>query len=186
MAMPSNNEIIEQTENWVNKVIVGLGFCPFAKPVVEAETIRYTVVEGFTPKVCLTALLSELERLDSEPELETTLMVFPTGFESFETYLDLVAVAEEFMAEQDYEGIYQLASFHPDYCFDGSKQDDPANFTNRSPYPSLHIIREASIEAVLEPIEHPEEIPERNIQLARDKGLQTMTELLESCKKPVK
>jgi hypothetical protein len=95
--------------------------------------------------------------------------------------LDLVAIAEDVLIDQDYEGVYQLASFHPDYCFADSKPDDAANYTNRSPYPMLHIIREASIEKALTKYPNPEQIPERNMQLTRKLGLEKLQTLLATC-----
>ena len=86
------------------------------------------------------------------------------GLEDFDDYLDFLAVAEALLVEQGYEGTYQLASFHPDYCFDGAEQDDPANFTNRSPWPMLHLLREAGLEQALAHYPEPEAIPERNIE----------------------
>ena len=101
------------------------------------------------------------------PDVETVIVIYPTGLESFFDYLDFLETANELLIEEGYEGTYQLASFHPDYCFDEVKQDDPSNYTNRSPYPILHILREASLERVLQSYKEPESIPENNINLAR-------------------
>ena len=96
-------------------------------------------------------------------------------------YLDLVEMAEDLIEEEDYEGVYQVASFHPDYLFAGSDSEDPANYTNRSPYPMLHLLREESIEKALEHYSgDPDEIPERNIRFAREKGLAYMKRLFNS------
>ena len=92
-------------------------------------------------------------------------------------------IANDLMFEQGYEGVYQLASFHPDYCFADSEADDPANYTNRSPYPMLHLIREQSIEKALALYKKPESIPETNVQLARELGLKKMQSLLEEAVK---
>ncbi|MBV1875114.1 MAG: DUF1415 domain-containing protein, partial [Cycloclasticus sp.] len=97
-------------------------------------------------------------------------------------YLDFAAVADALLIDEGYEGIFQLATFHPDYCFDGQKQDDASNYTNRSPYPILHLIREASIETALKNVASPDKIPSRNIEFAREKGLDEMQALLKSCK----
>jgi hypothetical protein len=179
--MANEDVIIKRTQKWVKNVIIGLYFCPFAKPVIDNDTAKFVVVTESTFEPCLQSLQHEFEYLDVNDQCETSLLIFPKGFESFDDYLELVSIANALLTDLDYEGIYQIASFHPDYCFDGAKYNDPANYTNRSPYPILHLIREESIESVLKPIEHPERIPERNIKVARDKGLKEMRQLLEDC-----
>ena len=108
-------------------------------------------------------------------------MIYDNAFISFDDYLDFLELAEALLLEQDYEGIYQLASFHPDYCFEGAKQDDPANYTNRSPYPMLHLLRESSIELALASYPHPENIPQKNIKSLRELGLTKIQSLLAGC-----
>lgn len=104
--------------------------------------------------------------------------------ESFDDFLDAVEIGDELMLAQGYEGVYQLASFHPDYCFEGSDEEDAANYTNRSPYPMLHLIREASIEKALAHYpKDPDLIPETNVKLARKLGLQKMQTLLAESRK---
>ncbi|MCT7654434.1 DUF1415 domain-containing protein [Oceanimonas sp. NS1] len=169
------------TENWVKQVIMKYNLCPFARREVERASIRYVVVEEHKPAMVLQALLAEYRLLDEQPEVETTLVILPRGFEGFYAYLDLVDLANDLLFDQGLEGEYQLASFHPDYCFDGEPQDDAANYTNRSPYPTLHIIREASMETALADYDDPESIPERNIQFARRKGNDFFVRLLAQC-----
>jgi hypothetical protein len=118
--------------------------------------------------------------MDIEPATETTLLILPEGCTQFNDFLDLTAMAEQLLIDQGYEGVYQLASFHPDYCFAGEDENDPANYTNRSPYPMLHIIREASIEQALKTYPNPELIPERNIELTRKLGLEKIQALLRT------
>lgn len=172
------------TENWVKQVIMKFNLCPFARREVERGSIRYAVLEEQKPNAVLLALLAECALLDRDPTVETTLVILPRGFEGFYAYLDLVDLAEEMLLEQGYEGKYQLASFHPDYCFEGEAQDDAANYTNRSPYPTLHLIREASMEKVLAEYPNPEAIPERNVEFARRKGADFFIKLLANCSKP--
>lgn len=195
--MLSDEQVIEHTKAWVLSVVVGDNFCPFAKKEVDNDTVRYCVV-GNRDKVRngeelrsgqkeaalengLMALIAECKRLDDDAEIETTIVIYPSGFSDFQNFLSLTEVANSLLAENGYEGIYQLASFHPEYCFADSTDDDPANYTNRSPYPALHLIREESIERVLEGISNPERIPERNVRYAREKGLQRMREKLLAC-----
>ncbi|MBO1519586.1 DUF1415 domain-containing protein [Oceanisphaera pacifica] len=182
--MLEQEHYISATEHWVKRVIMKYNLCPFARQEVERASIRYAVVEEHQPKAVLQALLNECSMLDEQNEIATTLVILPRGFEGFYAYLDLVDLADEALFNQGYEGKYQLASFHPDYCFDGEPQDDAANYTNRSPYPTLHIIREDSMEKALASYAHPESIPERNIIFARRKGSEFFVKLLAECHEP--
>jgi hypothetical protein len=166
--------IIDRCRKWVSTVVVGLNFCPFAKPVIEANAVRYTVVNDRSVEACLVALSDEMQRLQADDGIETTLIICPVGFEAFEDYLDLLAVADALLVDEGFEGTFQLASFHHDYCFDGAVYEDPANYTNRSPFPMLHLLREASIEKALVNVAHPEKIPNRNIEVARALGIKKM------------
>lgn len=174
----SNETIIQQTKQWLKNIVIGLNFCPFAKPVFEKEKIHYQVSSATSLENCLQELISEAERLDEQEELETTLLIFAECMQDFDDFLDLLEIANDLMEAQGYQGVYQLASFHPDYCFLGSTADDPANYTNRSPYPMLHLIRELSLELALDSYPEPEAIPDTNIQVAQDLGLDKMQELL--------
>lgn len=178
----SDSQLIESCRRWVETVIVGLNFCPFAKPVVEAERLEYVVVNEHLFEPCLMALSEEFQRLSESSEIESSLVIYPNGFESFDDYLELVAIADALIEDQGYEGVFQLASFHPDYCFEGQGEDDAANYTNRSPYPILHILREDSVEKALESFPNPDKIPEKNIAFARAQGLEKMRALLDTCR----
>lgn len=181
-----HSEFISHTENWVKQVIMKYNICPFARQEVERKSIRYAVIEQSKMADALLGMMDECHFLDSNPETETTLVIFPKGFEGFYPYLDLVDLANDLMAEHGYEGTYQLASFHPDYCFEDEPQNSPANYTNRSPYPTIHIIREASMEKALAEYDDPESIPERNIAFASRKGSDFFEKLLVQCTKPSK
>ncbi len=143
--------------------------------------IRYVVLPEATLESSLEAVIEELRYLDRTAGIETTLLIFPNHFADFEDFLDLLALAEDLSAEQGYEGIYQIASFHPEYCFAGAGDKDPANYTNRSPYPMLHLLREESITKAVDHYIDPEGIPERNIAFAQEKGLKYMQLLLAAC-----
>ncbi|WP_299787904.1 DUF1415 domain-containing protein [uncultured Shewanella sp.] len=173
--------IARHTQNWVERVIMKYNICPFARREVERRSIRYAVIDETKMHHVLEALISECQHLDANPGIETTLFIIPAGFEGFYPYLDLVDIANDLLIEQGYEGIYQLASFHPDYCFDGEAMDAPSNFTNRSPYPTLHIIREASMELALANYDDPESIPERNIAFCQKRGSDFFARLLSGC-----
>jgi hypothetical protein len=179
--MTSNAQIIAQTKSWITDVVIACNFCPFAAKEVKQNTIRYQVEESIVPKVCIEAFLQECITLDGDEKIETTLLIFPNGFEDFNVYLNLLALAEKSLKRNGYEGMYQVASFHPLYCFAGAENDDAANYTNRSVYPMLHLLREATIEAALARYANHEEIPQQNIDFARKKGITYMKMLRDSC-----
>lgn len=179
--MPPSEIIIIQTKKWITDVVIGCNFCPFATREVKKNSIHYEVATAETSEESLQALLLECERLDENENIETSFLIFPLSFTDFHDYLDLVSKAEKLLAKKGYEGVYQVASFHPWYCFAGSDEDDAANYTNRSPYPMLHLLREESMEKALENFSEPESIPEKNIAFAREKGTAWMKMLLEKC-----
>lgn len=179
-----NNIAISQTREWVSSVIVKYNFCPFARKEVENNCIHYIVSNAKTIDDAVMDMLEQCIELDRESERETTLIMFDNGFSDFEDFLDLVDLANALLVAQGFEGKYQIANFHPDYVFADSDETDPANYTNRAPFPTLHLIREASMSEALENYDEPESIPEHNINLARRKGIDFWQQLLESCKKP--
>lgn len=173
--------IIQQTRTWVKNTIIDHTICPFAKREYDRGSIRYEVADSPDPESCLTTLIMECLHLNTHSECETTLLILAQGFEDFEDFLKLLDIATALIIAQGYEGIYQLASFHPDYCFADASIDDAANYTNRSPYPMLHIIRESSIETALKTYPNPEAIPERNCAYTRQIGSATFRQLLADC-----
>lgn len=175
-------QIKQHTQAWLKTVIIHYNICPFARTVVEKDTLHYCVDQAQTIEENLQTLIQEAERLDNHNGIETTLVIYPANFSDFDGFLDYLELANQLLALQGYEGVYQLASFHPDYCFDGADETDAANYTNRSPYPMLHLIREASIAQALKSFPQPEKIPERNIKLTRELGLAKMQALLMACK----
>ncbi len=174
---------IEPTKAWVQNVIIGLNFCPFAKREFDRGRIRYCVAEG-TLEQCLEVLVLECDFLDAENDVETTLVILPEGFKKFDDFLDFLELANALLQNQGYEGVFQLASFHPQYCFSEVPIDDPANFTNRSPFPMLHILREKSLDKAIAFHPDPEGIPERNIKLAREMGFDKLQQLFRACFHP--
>ena len=176
--------VIRITENWVRDVVVGLNLCPFASVPLQAGLIRFSVCAGQTPEEIYRALLSEMDTLVNLPEteVETGLFIAPQGLDAFDDYLELLYSADEAIAEAGLDGVLQLASFHPDYRFEGSEEDDPANYTNRSPFPMFHLIREAPMAHALAHYPHPEQIPERNVQKMRELGLAEVRDQLRRCR----
>ncbi|QTP54263.1 DUF1415 domain-containing protein [Billgrantia sulfidoxydans] len=166
------------TRAWVEGFVIAHNVCPFARREFVSDSIRFVEVAANGWEPALEAMIEECRRLDATPGIETTLMILRPGLEDFDDYLDFLAVAEGLLVEQGYEGVYQLASFHPDYCFEGAAEDDPANFTNRSPWPMLHLLREAGLERALAHYPDPEAIPERNIEAMRRLGSERLAAAL--------
>jgi hypothetical protein len=175
------SEIIQQTEKWIKSVVIDLNFCPFAAKAILKKSVRYVVLKDVDVKQTLEALVQEFKFLNDHEHIETTFIIFANDFADFKAYLQLVKKAENTITKEDYDGIYQVASFHPDYCFAGSDSDDAANYTNRSMYPMLHVLREDSLTKALALYPSPELIPEHNIALARQKGLQYVQMLRAAC-----
>jgi len=180
--MLNHQEIIAHSKNWLSRFIIQHNICPFAKREFDKGTIHYAVIDENKIEEQLQALILACNQLDNDSAIETTLVIFPQGLNEFDDYLDFLEIANALMHKQGYEGVYQLASFHPEYCFEGVETDDASNYTNRSPYPMLHLIREASLEKVLTKYPHPEKIPERNIEYTRGLGRKALENLLIGCK----
>ncbi|MDX1315701.1 MAG: DUF1415 domain-containing protein, partial [Eudoraea sp.] len=124
---------------------------------------------------------NEFQLLTDDTNIETTLFILPQGFDDFENFLDLIDLTNQLIDELGYRSTYQVAHFHPDYCFEGEKENDPANFTNRAPYPTLHLLREASLQKAIESYPDTSAIPDNNIKLARKLGFDKMQALLNNC-----
>ncbi len=179
--MSSSQQIIDQTITWIRKVVVACNFCPFAAKALQQQRVHYQVEASTNTTLCLDAFLVEIDRLDKELDIETSFLIFSNAFQQFDDYLAMVSMAEHLLKEKGYEGVYQLASFHPMYRFASSAKNDAADYTNRSIYPMLQFLRESSIDKALSHYENPENIPERNVDFARKKGLTFMKLLRDSC-----
>ena len=165
-------EVEALTRQWVETMVVGLNLCPFAAPVVKKDTLRYAVTEGQSEEDLAHAFLSELEKIQkaNEVDIATSLVIMPKALADFYDYLDMLAVFENLLKASGLEGTFQLASFHPNYQFAGVAAEDLSHWTNRSPFPMVHIIREGQMERVLAHYADPDAIPERNINLLRELG----------------
>ncbi|NOH61488.1 DUF1415 domain-containing protein [Vibrio sp. RE88] len=176
--LSSTQTIAEQINQWLNDVVIGLNLCPFAAKPQRNKQIKIFVSEAKQEEALLEDILTQLMELESKTaeELETTLVVVPNMLEDFYDYNLFIDWVEALIRQQGWEGIYQLATFHPDYCFGGADPEDAENLTNRSPYPVFHLIREESMEKVLKHYPDPESIPDTNI--ARVESL-TQAELVK-------
>lgn len=169
---PDDQTVIDATRIWLEKAVIGLNLCPFAKAVYVKNQIRYVVSHARHTDQFLEELDSELERLaNSDPEeIDTTLLIHPTLFPEFSVFNDLLDLAETAPEALGLEGVLQVASFHPDFQFADTQPDDMSNYTNRSPYPTLHLIRESSIARAAESFPDPSVIFERNIEVVNELG----------------
>jgi uncharacterized protein len=178
MILQDKNQVIEQTKKWINDVVVGCNFCPFAAKEVKRGSIHYIVLEAATIKTVLEAVMQAMYELDGNENIATSLLILPGSFSLFDDYLTLLGLAETLLQKENYEGIYQIASFHQSYLFSGSTNDDPANYTNRSPYPMLHFLREDSVSKAIDSYPDVDAISKRNIAFTKEKGLVYMKQLL--------
>ncbi|SDR18963.1 hypothetical protein SAMN05428982_3502 [Pseudoxanthomonas sp. CF385] len=157
---------IDATRRWVERAVIGLNLCPFAKAVYVKQQVRLVLSDASTPEALLEELAEELVLLrDTNPEqVDTTLIVHPDVLTDFLDYNDFLDNADAAVEALDLQGVIQVASFHPDYQFAGTMPDDISNYTNRSPYPTLHLLREASIDRAVEAFPDPDIIVERNVK----------------------
>ena len=164
--------VIAATRRWIDAAVIGLDLCPFARPVVAAGRVRYRVSEARDAEALHADLVAELRHLAAtDPaSIETTLLIHPWALRDFLDFNDFLSVAEAAVVELDLTGELQVASFHPQYQFAGTQPDDVENCTNRSPFPMLHLLREASIERALAHYPDPDSIYQRNIATMRRIG----------------
>ncbi|HGX93491.1 MAG TPA: DUF1415 domain-containing protein [Candidatus Tenderia sp.] len=183
--MPTEEQVIAQTRNWVQQIVLRHNFCPFAHQPFRNDTIRYSVNLSSDPEGVVESLIHELTLLrDAEREtLETTIVVTPHCFDAFEDYNQFLNVVDELIEQLHLAGEIQVASFHPDYQFADLPADDVRNYTNRSLYPMFHLILESSIEAAR--TSHPDVgvIPEDNMKLLAEMGLEEAQRQLAACRK---
>ena len=167
--MQSKAEIA--VKHWLAEIVIGENFCPFAQKPFQQDAIRYSTIASTTPQEVLARFINEVDILDAHSEIETTLCIIDTKRLSFYEYLDLLDAANVYLEDKKLTGTYQIASFHPEYLFDGEPEDAPSHYTNRAPFPILHILREASLSQVLDNMASEHNIPEDNIARANTLGI---------------
>lgn len=175
-----NSEIINLTKSWVEHFVVGLNICPFAKLPFIKNRIRYETIKKSGVEDKLMAFWNEVVFLENAPasEISNSLLIFPEGFDDFLEYMDFYSLAENLLAAQNRNEQFQLASFHPNYRFEGTEENEVSNYTNRSPFPMIHVLR---IEEVADAIaSHPDidSVPKRNIELMEKMGLDELRNIL--------
>ncbi len=177
----TTDDPVAATQRWLQRAVIGLNLCPFAKAVQVKDQIRYVLSIASTQDALLTELATELLWLhDADPDVvDTTLLIHPQVLSDFYDYNDFLDQVDAAIDALGLEGEIQVASFHPDYQFAGSDFDDVANCTNRSPYPMLHLLREDSIDRAVDAFPDPDEIVSRNISTLEKLGIDGYNALLE-------
>lgn len=178
-------QVIAETRAWVDRAVIGLNLCPFAKAVQVKNQVSYVVSDVTDTEALLATLCEELHLLaDAVPEqLETTLLIHPMVLNDFLDYNDFLEIADAAVEELGYGGVLQVASFHPQYQFAGTSVDDVTNATNRSPYPTLHLLREDSIDRAVAAFPDAETIYEANMRTLEKLGAQGWADLQVACRR---
>ena len=182
MSEITNEQAIARVRAWIERFVVDLNLCPFAGPVVSSDALRIVACESASPRAIAALLIMELDLLNQSEasDIATSVLVFPEGLEDFDYYLGLLDDAQTVLEQMGLDGEIQLASFHPDYRFEGEPIDAVGHFTNRAPYPLFHLLRETTVTTAIEMYPNPERIPERNIQTLERLGLAGIERLLRS------
>ena len=169
----TDDEVLNQTRHWLEKAVIGLNLCPFAKAVYVKNQVRLVVSHARHADDLLEELDKELDLLVATPaeQIDTTLLIHPTLFDDFLDFNDFLEIAEGVVDEHGLEGVVQLASFHPKFQFEGTEPDDIGNFTNRAPFAILHLLREDSVERAVEAFPEADAIFDVNIQTLEKLGL---------------
>ncbi len=178
MSKQTNEEQIRVVRQWVEDVVVELNLCPFAKRELIADRVRFVVTDATSEDELLETLAFELEFLGSTPSIETTLVIHPHVLGDFSLYNQFLDNADRLLVALKLEGVFQVASFHPDYQFADTKADNAENYTNRSPYPVLHLLREESLERVIASTPDIDQIPKRNIETMNRVGTESLRSML--------
>ncbi len=175
--------VSDATRRWVTRVVVGLNLCPFARRVSDAGRIRYAVTDAATDDELLAALETELVALVAAPReaIETTILIHPRALKAFSDYLAFLPEADRVLRRLGLWGVVQIATFHPEYQFEGTSPDAVENYTNRSPYPMLHLLREESVSEVSDDQDALDDIPRRNIETLRGLGRDAVLARRRAC-----
>ncbi|MBT5889681.1 MAG: DUF1415 domain-containing protein [Halieaceae bacterium] len=174
------NSIIT-TQRWIQSFVVELNLCPFAQHVTARDVIRYTACAKESLQDILHALHEEMDWLDSDPETETSFLILTSGMKDFSDFNDCLAMAQELLVMMNWVGRYQLVGFHPHHQFDGTDPDDAENYTNRSPYPMVHILRESSVTQAVDATANIALIPKRNTDTLNQLGVEVLIKRWQDC-----
>ncbi len=176
--IPEHQKIIAETRHWLETIVVGLNLCPFARRELVNERVLFTVSDAHTREQLLMDLHTSLLALADNSAIETTLLIHPHVLQNFDDYNQFLDIADALLCDMDMEGVYQIASFHPDYQFADTALEDARNYSNKSPYPMLHLLSEESLEKAIDNNADTALIPERNKALLNKMGIKKLKEIL--------
>lgn len=159
----NDDYVVQCTQRWIDIFVIGLKLCPFALPVIKNNTARYVIFRNDKLSVLKSFLNDECTKLINDDTIETTLIITPESFLDYDQFLKVLARVNNWLEKLDPDARFQIASFHPDYQFANTDYDDKENFTNRSPFPIFHILRESSMTKAVDSYKNMENISERNI-----------------------
>jgi hypothetical protein len=173
-------QVIQLTQNWIQQFVINLNLCPFAKHPFKTDRIRYTVFEGSDLESFLKTIVQEVEFIkNTEPNIcETSLLIHPNIFNDFQEYWDFQDTTDELLEEYDEDAIVQIATFHPNYRFEDTAKNAPENYTNRSPFPMLHFLREDSVSKAVDTYPNIDDIPSNNINKMNQLGILKIKNML--------
>ena len=179
MSDPTPDEVEADVRQWLEQAVIGLNFCPFAASVYHTGRVRFAVSSAQSAVEAVDDAIGEVVDLVETPPqaTSTTLVVVPDALEDFREFLDVAETVRAALAEAEVEGVLQIATFHPDYQFAGTDPDDLGNYTNRAPYPILHLLREEEVGEAVDNHPDPEGIPEQNVERLRQMGRQEVEAL---------
>ena len=178
---PNEVAIINTVQRWVETFVVGLNVCPFAKREVVKNRVRCCVSQANTPELLTVDLERELNRLKENDAIETSLLIHPGVLQDFYDYNDYLHTANTLVGNMGLDGVFQVASFHPNYQFADTEAADAENYTNRSPYPILHLLREKSLTVAIDAYPDADDIPRNNIKLMNELGGEYLQNILKQC-----
>ncbi|NNE28243.1 MAG: DUF1415 family protein [Saprospiraceae bacterium] len=171
------------TDQWVKEVVIDLGLCPFAGKSILEKRLSTRVITSTVQEKIFEEFIEEIYSLENDPNLESSLITVPNAFSSFDSFLEAIAFSKELLSMSGFAVDYQVAFFHPQFVFEGVEENDPSNFTNRSPYPTFHPIKEKAMSRAIDSHAEIESVPLQNIEKTRNLGLDHMQNLLKNCYK---
>ncbi len=177
--MATTTQPEQKTRRWLEDAVIGLNLCPFARPVYTKDQVRIAVEESAEFDDVIQRTLAEVDcLLEAAPDdIATTLVVCPNALADFDEFLDAAEIIQALLTDAGADGVLQLAHFHPDYQFAGTRPDAAENFTNRAPYPTLHLLREAQVTEAVDSHPDPESIPQQNIDKLEQMGRERLEEM---------
>lgn len=176
-----SRRIVQSTQQWIELFVVQLNLCPFARRELERQAVRYRVSAACSSVDLLAVLEQEFEQLVRHEDIETTFLIHPLVLLDFHEYNQFLDVCDDLLVESNLAGVFQVASFHPRYQFANTQPEDPENYSNRSPFPMLHLLREDSVEDAVQKHADVDQIPQRNLVTLDNVGHERLEAMWQDC-----